>query len=102
MKQEPTALVDWDKIQNDLKGILAPDEIQGPIKHRGEAETGKALWDLSLQQELAFEGSEGDKVRGLTYVKTVADRGKQLDALEKCGRWAWLCHRKANKITSPP
>lgn len=79
----PVDPVDWTKIEHDIDDILAPREVKGPIQNRGEAETGQALWDLSLQQELAHDGSEGDKQRGRTYIHDVAKKAKQIQ-LPRC------------------
>lgn len=97
-KSEATQ-VDWDKIVSDVEDILKPRPVKGPIQNRGEAETGLDLWNLSLQQELAHQGSEGDKERALVYVRTVAEKAKEQSRLAKCkrGLFGWACRRKAVK-----
>lgn len=85
----PVPAVDWKKIERDVDDILAPREVEGAIQNRGEAETGKQLWDLSLQQELAHEGSEGDKRRGRDYIHNVAKEAAKAE-LPPCTFWKRL------------
>lgn len=92
-----TAAVDWDKVTRDVDDILKPRAVKGPIQNRGQAETGQQLWDLSLQQELTIDASEGDKARGRDYVRAVAEKAKQLDRLAKCKGWQLLCKRRARR-----
>lgn len=82
----PVAPTDWEKIKRDIDQILAEREVKGPIKHRGQAELGEDLWDLSLQQELAHKGSEGDKRRARNYIHEVAAKAQQV-ALPACTVW---------------
>ncbi len=109
MKQGPndpnlseTSEVSWDRIVGDLEEILKPRPVKGPIQNRGEAETGQDLWDLSLQQELAHDGSESDKARGRKYIKSVAEKAKEQDRLARCKSWQWLCKRRARAETVQP
>jgi hypothetical protein len=82
----PVDPVNWTKITQDVDDILAPRPVAGPIQNRGQAETGQALWDLSLELELAHDGSEGDKARGRAYLHDVAKKAIQLQ-LPACTLW---------------
>lgn len=82
----PVASVDWEKVTRDVDAILAERAVKGPIKHRGQAELGEDLWELSLQQELAHDGSEGDKRRGRAYIHEVAAKAQQVQ-LPACTVW---------------
>lgn len=71
--------VDWDKVEREIGELLAPRQVPGPVKHRGDAATNEQLWDLSLLQELTLGLSEGDKARGLHYVRELAAKARQVE-----------------------
>lgn len=51
--------------------------MQGKFKNRSETTLGGELWDLSLQQEIAHNGSEADKKRALSYVDKLLENIRQ-------------------------
>lgn len=80
---------DWERVKTDIDRLLAEREVQGPIKHRGEARAGSDLWDLSWQQELTIRGDARDKAAARAYVHTLADQMLQLQ-LPQCSAWRKL------------
>lgn len=92
-----TAEVDWSRVVSDVEALLPPRTVEGPVTNRSEAATGGELWDLSLRQELALEASETDKTLVMEYLRRVADKAREQDRLARCGRWGWLCRRRARE-----
>lgn len=75
--------IDWTKVERETSELLAPRQVPGPVKNRSQARTGEELWSLSLLQELTLDLSEGDKARGLEYIRALIKKAQQVE-LPRC------------------
>jgi hypothetical protein len=75
--------VDWDTVIEHVETLAKANHVQGPITHRGEAETNEDLWLLALLQEQASDRDHAQMAEIPKYLRTVAAKAQQV-ALPKC------------------
>lgn len=101
-RRDPPPSTDLQVLMLGVKALTEPNEVQGPIQHREQAETNGDLWVLSGRQDDVIDLEHDDKRRLRQFIaEAVAaiERGRQ----PECRWWQFGCkrEREASPLLNP-